>query len=448
MKHFKKILILIFCGLIFSKIQAQPNWTAIKANATFTVADTNYDAPYIQPINVGGWEDGLFITRDGKHLFSTYMPLDIFSWYYDLVLDPICFDFLPYFRPPLLNIDTVTNIWACPNFIHSDIITASRADTSLPFDPWMSSNMQSSFSFDGGAQGVLKNADTFDLFVFTKDGIGTQSTDIMFMRNVPVNPSMATADTILSTPDQEDNPHVERLNDSTLVLLFDRARYMYYSMSYNNGTTWQPPVLITNVLNDQAPYDVQPHLWNDGTDWWVYFCANSVGGIRGIYKSKQMVANDWNSWGPKELVIEGNMVIPGGSGLIYGIGEPTLTQWGDLSFVVVYGNTGLSDTTDVFDCDPWFLPKKGSPLATSIKTDKKRPELEVFPNPSSAIVNIRYATSKVTSVKGAVFNSLGILQKEFEIQGSMQLNIADLPAGIYFIRLLDGSGLQLKFVKV
>jgi hypothetical protein len=176
MRCFKCLLLIP--GIIYSTIIfAQPNWPAIKSNATFNVADTTYNSPLLQPINVGGWEDGLFITRDGKHLFSTYLPLDAFSWINDLLLDPVCFNFQPYYRSPLLGIDTVTNIFGCSNYMHSDIIISSRPDTSQPFSPWSNSNLQTSFSFDGGAHGVLLNADMFDVFVYTKDGSGTQHED-------------------------------------------------------------------------------------------------------------------------------------------------------------------------------------------------------------------------------------------------------------------------------
>lgn len=43
---------------------AQPNWASIKSNAAFIIHDTSYASPYIQPLNVGGWEDGLYITGD------------------------------------------------------------------------------------------------------------------------------------------------------------------------------------------------------------------------------------------------------------------------------------------------------------------------------------------------------------------------------------------------
>jgi hypothetical protein len=443
MKAQNLFLILFIFTINFS--QAQPNWPAIKSNATFIVPDTTYNTPFLQPINVSGWEDGLFMTRDAKHLFSTYLPLDAFSWITDLVLNPICFNFQPYYRPPLLDIDTVTNIFGCPNYMHSDIIISNRADTSLPFNAWTSSNLQTEFSFDGGAHGVLLNADTFDVFVYTKDGPGTQNTDIMFMKNVPVNPNTNNALPILTTTAQEDNPHIERLNDTTLLLLFDRDRYIYYALTYDNGTTWQTPVLISNVINDQAPYDVQPHLWNDGTDWWIYFCSNDNNNKRCIYKSKQLIANDWNSWGTKELVIEPGM-ITGNYGTIFGVGEPTMSYWGDISFVVVYGNTTLADSTDVFDCDPWFLPKKSSPL-TAILNHNITEYFKVFPNPAKDEITITF--NDVNSTKEInIFNQLGEVIKQITThQNTINVNIQDLSKGLYILKYNQQSYTKLVVVK-
>ncbi|MBK7183746.1 MAG: T9SS type A sorting domain-containing protein [Bacteroidetes bacterium] len=442
-----KTTLLHFCFLMLLSAFgfAQPNWPAIKNNATFYVADTTYAAPYLQPIQVGGWEDGLNITRDGKHLFSTYLPIDALSWITDLLLNPFCFNFDPYYRGPLIGIDTLTNIFGCPNYMHSDIIKAYRSDTSQAFGGWTPSNLQTAFSFDGGANGVLLNADTFDVFVYTKDGIGTQSTDIMFMRNVPVNPTTTSAVSILSTTGQEDNPHIERISGNQLVLIFDRDRYMHYSISNDNGTTWQTPVLITNVLNDQAPYDVQPHLYNDGTDWWVYFCADNTSGVRCIYKSKQLIANDWNSWGAKELILQPTG-IAGGHGNVMAIGEPTLTAWGDLSFVVVYGNTLTPDTTDVLDCDPWYMPKKQSILTGM--NNKMLPDfqLQIFPNPANEIITISAGQSYTASTEIRLYNALGMLIKKAQSSLPAQFSVEDLPAGIYFIQCNEHAQ-TIRFVK-
>ena len=350
------ITIITTVGCVKTDHISRPNWQAIKANATFIVPDTSYGTPYIQPLNVGGWEDGLYISRDGLELYAYYIPVDVFSLGAAWEKDPICFDYRPYYRPPMLGVDMVSNPWGCENFFQGDIIIATRDNINSPFGEWQPSNLQRSISHEGAPCGVLKDESTYDVFVFTQNRDDIKDMEIMFMREVPRNPSSETAVSIVSTTGEEGNPHIERLDDNTLLLFFDRDRHIYYSLSYNNGSTWQEPVLITHVLNDQAPYDVQPHLWNDGTDWWVYFCADNEQGKRCIYKSKQQIANDWDSWSEKQLVIEPGE-ITGGYGIILGVGEPTLTQRGDISFVVIYGDPNSEDKTDVWDCDPWFLPK-------------------------------------------------------------------------------------------
>lgn len=434
-------LLLLFGVLCTVAAKAQPNWANIKANATFIVPDTNYLAPSIQPINVGGWEDGLFMTRDGKHLYSTYLPIDVFSWLGDFAP---CINFQPYFRPPLLGIDTLTNPFGCPNYIHSDIILASRADESLPFNPWSNSNLATSATMEGGAHGVLLNSDTFDVFVFTQDNGAPGGMEIMFMKNVPINPNTANAVAIVSSPEHEDNPHIERIDANTLVLIFDRDRYMHYAMSYDNGETWETPVEITNVLNDQAPYDVQPHLWNDGKDWWVYFCADDINNRRCIFKSKQLVANDWNSWGEKELVIESS-IVSDGSGIIFGVGEPTLTQWGDISFVVVYGDTSSSDTNDVYDCDPWILKRKNRSLSVSEAELPYSKAITIQPNPSTNTLNIKTFGNQKELME--VLNVDGIIVAEFSIRNQKQIDISRLANGIYFVRFKGDLLSTKKFVK-
>lgn len=447
MKNIKKakLIIILYVLLIYTlNVFAQPNWTAIKDNATFIVPDTSYETPYIQPLNIGGWEDGLFISRDGLRLYSYFLPFDVFSLYPDWALNPVCFNSQPYYRPPLLDNDTVSNPWGCPNFFQGDIIISTRNNVNSPFIAWQSSNLIRSISNEGAPCGISKNADSLDVFVFTQNRNDIDDMEIMFLRNVPNNPSLATAVSIFSTTGEEDNPHIERLNDTTLLIIFDRDRYMYYSLSEDNGNTWLTPVLITQVLNDQSPYDVQPHLWNDGTDWWIYFCADNVQDKRCIYKSRQQTLNDWDSWGPKELMIE-PAEITGGYGTILGVGEPTLTQWGDISFVVIYGDLSSTDTTDMFDCDPWLLPKIGSPLNIANQLQKNIRSLKVFPNPASDKLVIKSFVNKPSKLN--IYNSMGVLVKIVDIDLKTEIDISNLPNGMYFIQSQENPFENIKFVK-
>jgi len=442
MKNTIKLIIILNLGILWtSSLLAQPNWTAIKNNATFIVPDTTYGTPYIQPLNIGGWEDGLYISRDGLTLYSFFLPFDAFSLYSDWVLNPICFNSQPYYRPPLLNNDTVSNPWGCPNFFQGDIIIATRNNVNSSFNPWQSSNLIRSISNEGAPCAVAKNTDTLDVFVFTQGRNDTGDLEIMFMRNVPNNPSLNTAVPILSTPSAEDNPHIERLNDTTLLIIFDRDRYMYYSKSFDNGITWQSATLITQVLNDQSPYDVQPHLWNDGSDWWVYFCADNENARRCIYKSKQQIAGNWDSWGEKELVIEPS-IITGNYGSNIGVGEPSLTQWGDISFVVVYGDLTSNDTTDVFDCDPWFLPKIGSPLSIA---KNKTEYYSIYPNPVTDILKIKRLKKGVKKIN--IYNINGQLMKTIEVFNETTIDVSNFPKGVYFIQSPLDNNKSIKFIK-
>lgn len=426
------ILTLIMIILICNNAFTQPNWEAIKANSGFIVHDDSYDEPYLQPLAVMGWEDGLFISRCGLHLYCGYWPVDVFTWLNGMQYDPICFDFTPYFRPPLIGVDTVTNGWGCPNYMQGDIIWATKNSLSEDFTEWQPSSLQKSFSIEGAPQGILKDAETWDLFVFTSNQDGFGNENIMFMSNVPLQPNFEDAIPLFATEDIEHNPHIERLNENTLVIFFDRGNFIHYSLSYNNGLDWDEPVVITNVINNHAPYDIQPHLWHDGTDWWMYFCADNEHERRSIYKSRQLIPNNWNSWGEKEIVISPGDIDDGNpQTFILGVGEPSLTQWGDISFVAVYGDFSSTDTTDMFDCDPWLLPKKDSPVNRNKEKIESLNQISVYPNPASDFVKI-FTASENYQIQ--IYNSNGqLLISEFN---SNEINIKSLSPGIYFLRIL------------
>ena len=94
----------------------------------------------------------------------------------------------------------------------------------------------------------------------------------------------------------------------------------------------------------------QPHLYQDGSGTWsLYYSAEQSDDRLAIYRVRQSIAGNWDSWTGKELVV--------GPGNTAGVGEPTLTSKGDISFVVIYENP-QGTKTDRFDGDPWFLPKK------------------------------------------------------------------------------------------
>ncbi len=73
---------------------------------------------------------------------------------------------------------------------------------------------------------------------------------------------------------------------------------------------------------------------------------------------------------------------------------------------------------------------------------------DIYPNPAKETLNISIWNDQYTKNQIQIFNSIGILLKEFEITISTQVNISNLPSGIYFIHLKNYPQLYLKFIKL
>ena len=68
--------------------------------------------------------------------------------------------------------------------------------------------------------------------------------------------------------------------------------------------------------------------------------------------------------------------------------------------------------------------------------------IKVFPNPASEIVNIQIETPVEGEIILTVIDAQGNLVKRDIIESTMtekQVNLQDLPAGIYFLRLIRGK---------
>lgn len=51
-------------------------WEQIKAATILEYNSAEYNRPYQQPLSTMGWEDGIYISRDGNYLYCTYAPGD------------------------------------------------------------------------------------------------------------------------------------------------------------------------------------------------------------------------------------------------------------------------------------------------------------------------------------------------------------------------------------
>ena len=85
---------------------------------------------------------------------------------------------------------------------------------------------------------------------------------------------------------------------------------------------------------------------------------------------------------------------------------------------------------------------------TGIKdVDKKRKVIEIYPNPASDKVNIVNSTDK--NLDMTIYNLAGlIIIQKLIISGNNEINVNDLPNGIYIIKVIGGNILfEQKFVK-
>jgi len=100
-------------------------------------------------------------------------------------------------------------------------------------------------------------------------------------------------------------------------------------------------------------------------------------------------------------------------------------------------NCPLDTTVEViaFNCGTVGIPDRVQNLFWNI-----------FPNPSKETITIKFKTDFV-SEQIQIYNVLGHISKEIEARIKTEINIADLPNGLYFIRLKNNSQSVLKFIK-
>lgn len=439
--------VLLISSSIISQT-AQQSWDVIKNTAMPVVAapfQAMFDAPYRQPLADYGWEDGLEISPDGLNLYALYSPMDLIGYtnfFANNLQLPLCdlFANMNYLRSyaGVYGMDMTTNYFSCDSFGNIDILYAHRNSVTDSFSTWQLSGIARAGLIEGGPSPLFSetNPNQVELFMFTGDG------DTWMISNTTANPSGINNAVRLPSPINPDtnefnadNAFVTRINGDTIILIYEKytdpgVRTFMYVTSYNTGTTWNAPQTITSVTNNLGHIE-HPCLYKDSDNqWWLYYSINYAS----IVRAQQTTPGNWDSWSAPETVITvGNALV---------LGEPTLTQNGDISFSLGYTNTGLNDTTDVYDLDPWFLPRKSG---NGIEDKAINLQMNVFPNPASTEINITYVLPVSAAVSIEIVNSIGDVQlqvaNEKETAGThtLKYNTENLPAGLYICKIKAGS---------
>lgn len=368
-------------------------WDKIKKNASPQILLTSeFDTPSrLSNVSTLAWEDGVYVSDDGLHLFAFYAPMDLLKFVTYSDGFGACPPIANYIRGPLLSgmdLDLaapIDNLGGCTEGVmHSDIAYASRASTSESFSAWsrhLVSNPNAAgpalFYYEGGLSTSKRSSGNYDI-VFSRSTFNGNKNNLYWVQDVtsltPAAPNIVEI-TGLNSVDQEDNPHLERVDsgdDDKLIMLFDNhgdsgaSDYeMLYSKSSDGGMNWNLPTSLganINLNTGAKDENIQGHLFKDSTNkWWLYFSSNRSGKVeiwRSEHNDSANIFTNFDDWKVPEKVMSVGSIV-GGLGTIEAVGEPTLTSNGDLHFVVVYcKNAGDQTNYDSCDIDPWVAVKK------------------------------------------------------------------------------------------
>lgn len=441
-------LLCMVSGTLSAQTVAQ-RWDSLKATQQPVLQppfSNTYSAPQQQPLHSYGWEDGIHLSRSGDMLYALYSPADLLSWIGFMNATAgnpnytLCdvFGTGAYYRSyaPLYGMDITTNGFGCDTFINIDLVY-SRIDASTGlFNNWQLSGIRTPAAIEGSPMPVFNatNPALIDIFLFTRNS------DIWMIRNsadtlsgfanavrlpVPVNP--------VTNEFQADNPHLERLNGDTLLLVYERYtdpafRDFYFTLSYDDGVNWTMPQLVTTIPSS-AGHIEHPHLWqqpNNGP--WTFWYSLDYD----IWRAVQTTPGNWNSWGNHAMVVS--------KGNTASIGEPVLDAAGNLSFAVGHTFFQLGDSTDVVDVDPWVAR-----IIPNNIGETPQPVLHVSPNPANTAAPLYIQCSVLTAaaqftltdITGRSLQNIAVLPLS---EGRFQLTFTDaLAPGVYVISVEAGG---------
>jgi hypothetical protein len=446
MKNILRILF-VFSFILHLNIVTAQNpitvWDNIK-NAIIPVVEpafqTEFGTPYRQPLADYGWEDGLQISEDGLNLYALYSPSDLLSWqmyFVSHLSSPFCdlVGNMSFMRPyaQTYGMDMVTNPFGCDSFANIDIIYSHRTSITDNFSSWQLSGIARGGTIEGSPAPLFSqtNPNILDLFMFTGNN------DIWQIKNTTRNPSGINTAVRLPSPINPvtnefnaDNAFLTRINSDSIILIYEKYtdasfRDFTYTISDDTGSTWSTPVNITTLTNSIGHIEHPCLHKDDSGQWWLYFSID----YSYIARVKQLIPGNWDSWGiPQMIISKGNSP---------SIGEPTVTANGDISFSVSYINNVLNDSNDVYDLDPWILPKA---VTSGINESNSLKFISIDPNPFSEKTILRI-NKQLTNASLLVFNSEGRLVRSLQHISGQTITIQreNLPNGLYFIQLNENN---------
>jgi hypothetical protein len=86
-----------------------------------------------------------------------------------------------------------------------------------------------------------------------------------------------------------------------------------------------------------------------------------------------------------------------------------------------------------------------NPTVSVVENEPNNYDIKIFPNPATSTLNISFPENMKQQIQ--IFNSMGMLLKEISVTQQTQIDISDLPKGLYFVHLKNNSAQAEKFIK-
>lgn len=191
---------------------------------------------------------------------------------------------------------------------------------------------------------------------------------------------------------------------------------------YHNG---EDELFVNNYLKSTSanPVYVRWHVtsYNLSTGWgFDGFCDNNTCYPMGVLSGGNQVSNAYSqSYGDFHVIFSGLNSVPVGS--------------------FSYVKANVRDTVSGSSRDLTFIGYKAALGVTSTITSYD--DVTLFPNPAREAVNVIF--DEKAGVKTiAIYNLIGKVLNVYKPtdNGSAKLDIDNIPAGVYFLRLMDGKG--------
>lgn len=208
---------------------------------------------------------------------------------------------------------------------------------------------------------------------------------------------------------------------------------------------------ILNVVNGNiVNLNNSPMIWDEHGVF-------SPDGSKVLFMSSYPYQADTNSYHTLSLKTEFMLMNTDGTGL------QQLTHFCDTAYYPVHPGiaaTGSwrSDGARIYaqslvfpHYNNWIIDFYGNCGNVTATTSINKPESEntdfsIYPNPTSEILNVSFP-DKLNIQQLQIFNSMGILLKEISVNQTQQIDVSDLPAGLYIVQYKNHPELSGKFIK-